>query len=79
MNATLFLAATGHGLARASRNANGDWTVEGLLAGQDVRCLAADPLNPNVIYAGTQGNGVLGSNDRGATWRPVGLAGALST
>ena len=46
-----------------------------LLTDQDVRCLAADPLNPHVIYAGTQGQGVLRSSDGGKTWRPAGLAG----
>jgi len=77
MPASLFLAATGNGLARAARNPNGDWSVEFLLPNHDVRCLAADPLNPNVIYAGTQANGVLRSTDRGQTWQPAGLAGRV--
>jgi len=71
-----FLATTGNSLARAS-NVNGQWSVEFLLADQDVRCLAADPLNPNVVYAGTQGNGVLRSTDRGHTWGSAGLAGRV--
>jgi len=77
MSMNTFLATTGQGLARASRGANGEWSVELLLSDQDVRCLAADPLNPRVIYAGTQGNGVLRSNDGGKTWRPAGLAGQI--
>ena len=75
MNATLFISTTGNGLARASRDANDGWSVEFLLAGQDVRCLASDPLNPDAVYAGTQGSGVLRSDDRGKTWRPAGLEG----
>ena len=77
MSMNTFLATTSHGLARASQSASSEWSVELLLSDQDVRCLAADPLNPNVLYAGTQGNGVLRSNDGGRTWRSVGLAGQI--
>ncbi len=77
MSVNTFLATTGHGLARATPVSNDEWQVEFLLTEQDVRCLAADPLNPEIIYAGTQGNGVLRSNDRGKTWRSVGLAGQV--
>ena len=77
MSASIFLATTGHGLARASRADDSHWSVEFLLADQDVRCLAADPLSPNVVYAGTQGNGVLRSDDSGKTWQLAGLAGCI--
>src|SRR5262245_44157902 len=72
-----FIATTGSGLSRATRTASGVWHVETLLAGQDVRCLAADPLHPGVVYAGTQGQGVFCSDDRGTTWRPAGLGGHI--
>jgi hypothetical protein len=72
-----FLATTGHGIARAEYVATTQWSVEFQLLDQDVRCLAADPLNPEVVYAGTQGNGVLRSHDRGKTWRPCGLWGQV--
>jgi hypothetical protein len=68
------MSNTGNGLARAERAASGVWQVEHLLADQDVRCLAADPRNRDVVYAGTQGNGVLRSIDRGKTWQPAGLS-----
>ena len=58
MDAKTFIATTGHGVARATR-LNDEWSVELLLTDHDVRCLAADPHNANVVYAGTQGNGVL--------------------
>ena len=77
MSTSIFLATTGQGLARASRADDSNWSVEFLLADQGVRCLAADPLNPNVVYAGTQGNGVLKSSDGGKTWQPAGLAGRI--
>jgi hypothetical protein len=77
MNAKTFIATTGSGIARAERDSDSDWSVKFLLEDQDVRCLAADPLNPGVIYAGTQGNGVLRSDDRGKSWRPAGMSGQI--
>lgn len=59
MNARLFLATTKDGIVRAARSQEGEWSAETLLLREDVRCLAADPLNSNVIFAGTQANGVL--------------------
>jgi photosystem II stability/assembly factor-like uncharacterized protein len=73
-NNKVFLATTGSGLARATSDGNGAWSVETLLQGHDVRALAADPLNAGVVYAGTQGEGVLRSDDGGRTWRPAGMA-----
>lgn len=77
MNGTVFIATTGTGLARAARDGNDNWTIEFLLEDQDVRCLAADPLNSDMVYAGTQGNGVLRSDDRGKTWRAIGPDGRI--
>lgn len=78
MNAKVFISTLGgKGLARTERDANGEWSVESLLAGQDVRCLGAAPHNPNSVYAGTQGSGVLRSDDRGKTWQPTGLEGQV--
>ena len=77
MNANVFIATTGNGLARASRSPESKWSTESLIPEQDVRCLASDPLNQQVVYAGTQGSGVLRSEDRGRTWRPVGLEGYI--
>jgi photosystem II stability/assembly factor-like uncharacterized protein len=73
----IFLSNTGRGVARAEQNADGSWTVGHLLADRDVRCLAADPHNQNVAYAGTQGEGVLRSDDWGKTWQSAGLAGHI--
>jgi hypothetical protein len=77
MNANLFISIAGNGLARAERAANGDWRVEYPITGQDIRCLAADPNHPQILYAGTQGIGVLSSQDAGKTWQPAGLAGRI--
>ena len=75
MSVKAFLATTGDGVAYAKPGTGGTWSVEMLLPEQDVRCLAVDPLDPAVVYAGTQGHGVLRSTDRGKTWHPAGLAG----
>jgi photosystem II stability/assembly factor-like uncharacterized protein len=77
MSKMTFLATTGHGLARAWQCASGEWQVECVLAGQDVRCLAAHGTHPEVVYAGTQGNGVLRSTDGGSTWSAAGLEGRI--
>jgi hypothetical protein len=73
----VFIATTRNGLARASRASADTWSVAFLLQDQDVCCLAPDPLNPQVVYAGTQGRGVVRSDDRGMTWRPAGLDGRI--
>jgi len=74
----VLLAMTDRGVARAlTQQADGAWSVEVSLADQDIRCLAADPARPNVVYAGAQGAGVLRSDDGGVTWQSSGLAGSI--
>ena len=78
MPVNTIISTTGSkGLARAERGADGAWTVEFLLEDQPVNCLAADPHNANVVYAGTQGNGLLRSEDCGQTWKPAGMPGGI--
>jgi photosystem II stability/assembly factor-like uncharacterized protein len=67
----------GSGVARASLIKDSEWTVETVLQGLDIRCLAPDPLDSGVVYAGTQGGGVLRSEDRGRTWKPAGMQGRV--
>lgn len=68
-----FLATTGNGITRARQRDNGEWSLDTPIQGKDVRCLAGDPSDAKVIFAGTQGEGVLRSDDSGGTWRPAGL------
>jgi hypothetical protein len=77
MDGKIFIATTGDGIARATQGDNGEWQVERLLSGTDVRCLAVDPLKRDRVYAGTQGGGVLRSDDRGRTWQSSGLEGCV--
>ncbi len=73
MNASLFIANTGQSLTRAERRAQNNWEVEQIMPGEDVRCLALDPFDSRVIYAGTGNNGVLRSQDQGRSWTHAGL------
>jgi hypothetical protein len=75
-----FLSTAGKGLMRAARVADDQWSVESLLAGQEIPCLAADPMQAGVVYAGTTGAGVAGvlrSTDYGRSWTPAGLSGHI--
>ncbi len=73
---TVLLGSVGGGVVRAEDEAGG-WRVERVLQGRDVGCLASDPLDPGVAYAGTQGEGLFRSDDRGRTWRHVGAQRAI--
>ena len=76
-NNKTFIATTGSGLALAAENDSGRWSVEHLLQDHDVRCLVQVPGSPRIIYAGTQGNGILRSEDNGRTWLTAGLEGQI--
>ena len=75
-NKTILITSS-RGIDRAVQDTQGQWDVQTSLANQDVRCLAADPLDPNIVYAGTQGSGLFQSPDRGQTWQQVGLEGQV--
>lgn len=70
----VLLATVDQGLARAKPEEDGNWSVELLLDDERVRCVASAPDNPETIYVGTHGHGVLRSDDRGQTWQPAGMA-----
>ena len=44
---------------------------------QLAQTLAADPANSDVVYAGSNGNGIFRSEDKGRTWAPWGLEGQI--
>lgn len=78
MSQTVLLAGADHGVSRAAlRESDGAWSVTTTLSDQDVRCLAVDPTQPRIVYVGTQGAGVLRSDDGGLSWRTAGLAGSI--
>ncbi len=73
MSTSGFLASVGRGIARAIQNPRGHWEMDYLLQDLDVHCLATDPLQEDVVYAGTRSSGVLRSSDAGLTWVAAGL------
>jgi photosystem II stability/assembly factor-like uncharacterized protein len=60
-------AATGDGIARLDE-AGDAWTVELSLDGSGAQCLASDPADPEVVYAGLRDSGVRRTSDGGRTW-----------
>lgn len=72
----IFISTTGTGLARAELSGDDEWAIEKLLSDIQVNCLANDPFQAGVVYAGTLGGGILRSDERGITWRNGGLRGS---
>ena len=59
-----------------SRDGGQTWTnLSKGMSHSRVIAMAVDPVYPATIYAGTKGEGVLRSDDRGRTWQAAGLAG----
>jgi photosystem II stability/assembly factor-like uncharacterized protein len=73
----VFLSTLGRGLARGELVSGDQWSVETLLPTVDVRALAVDQRDQARVWAGTQGTGILKSEDAGRTWTPSGLDGKI--
>ncbi|HEY7124167.1 MAG TPA: sialidase family protein [Ktedonobacterales bacterium] len=54
------------------RRKPGHWQAQSQLEGLPTYCIAADPLQPEHLYAGTFGRGLWRSMDAGASWQPAG-------
>lgn len=76
MDAQTIISCTGHGVARAVLD-GGEWHVTTSLTDTTVTCVVGDPVDPNVVYAGTRERGLLRSTDRGETWHERGLQGVV--
>lgn len=72
----IFLASFDKGISRAQPDGNGAWTPQHLAPEHKIYCLAADPSNRHVVYAGTDA-GVLRSDDCGLTWHASGMTGHI--
>lgn len=68
-----FISNTGHSIIRATSVDNDGWSVETLLSGMGITCLVSDPQKQDILYAGTQKQGVRYSFDGGLTWQAGGL------
>jgi photosystem II stability/assembly factor-like uncharacterized protein len=60
-------ASTGDGIARLDER-DGVWTVALSLLGSGAQCLAVDPRDGDVVYAGLREGGVRRTGDGGRTW-----------
>ena len=63
----IFLSNFNDGISRAEEK-NGHFEVTHLIPEKRVRCLAAAPQNPQVIYAGVSNDGIWISEDTGISW-----------
>ena len=77
INMRVFLAIADRRVVRAERADEDCWQVETVLDGPSPVTLTADPNHPDVVYAGTQGNGVYRSDDAGRSWVSFGLSGQI--
>jgi hypothetical protein len=60
-------ASTGDAIARLDES-NGAWTVSLSLDGSTAQCLAVDPRDGDVVYAGLRNGGVRRTSDGGRSW-----------
>src|SRR4051795_4867428 len=68
-------AATGDAIARLEE-ADGEWSASLTLTGSGTQCLAVDPADPEVVYAGLREGGVRRTADGGSTWLDCELSDA---
>ena len=61
-------ASTGDGIARLDES-DGVWNVAISLGGTGAQCVAVDPRDPDVVYAGLREGGVRRTSDGGRTWK----------
>jgi photosystem II stability/assembly factor-like uncharacterized protein len=65
-------ASTGDGIARLDEG-DGAWNVALSLQGSGAQCLAVDPSDVDVVYAGLREGGLRRTRDGGRTWVDCGL------
>jgi hypothetical protein len=69
-------ASTGDGIGRLDES-NGAWNVSVSLHGSGAQCLAVDPTDADVVYAGLREQGLRRTNDGGPgrdrAWRAYAL------
>ena len=63
---TRLYASTGSAIARLDEVGEA-WTVELFLSGSGAQCLAVDPADPAIVYAGLREGGVRRSVDAGSS------------
>lgn len=64
-------------LVYAKQANDGSWLTGSSLIGHRSVALAVDPNQPDAIYVGTDGHGILKTVNYGETWESVGLSGQI--
>jgi photosystem II stability/assembly factor-like uncharacterized protein len=77
MNEKTIIALNYKHLAYARQSKNGEWVTGTTAIGHRTMALAVDPHQSNSLYVGTDGHGILKTEDYGETWRPLGLEGQI--
>ena len=77
MSANTIIALDYKHLAFAKKGEGGSWFTGAAAIGPRTVALATDPNPPGAIYVGTDGHGILKTEDYGQTWTAVGLAGQI--
>ena len=77
MSANTIIALNYKHLAFAKNAGGGSWSTGAAAIGHRTVALAVDPHQPDAIYVGTDGHGILKTEDYGKTWTPVGLQGQI--
>lgn len=77
MSANTIIALNYKDLAFAKKAEDGRWSTGSGPIGYRSVALAVDPHQPEAIYVGTDGQGVLKTTDYGQTWNPSGLSGQI--
>jgi photosystem II stability/assembly factor-like uncharacterized protein len=77
MSANSIIALNYKHLAYAKKDEDGIWSTGSAEIGHRSVALAVDPNQTEAIYVGTDGQGVLKTEDFGDSWSPVGLQGQI--
>jgi photosystem II stability/assembly factor-like uncharacterized protein len=77
MSANTIIALNYKHLVYAKKAEDDSWSTGTAAIGHRSVALAVDPHQPDAIYVGTDGHGILKTGDYGQTWTPVGLNGQI--
>lgn len=77
MSSKTIIAVNYKDLTYAKRSDDGEWITGTAPIGHRAATLTVDPLAPETIYVGTDGEGVLQTSDYGKTWTSAGLQGKI--
>jgi hypothetical protein len=77
MSANTIIALNYQHLAYAKKSDDGSWSTGTAAIGHRATALAVDLHQPESIYVGTDGRGILKTEDYGKSWTPAGMDGQI--